>query len=102
MTPHYRMLRDYAMAVTGSLIQRGAVRRSRGASVEDVLRSEGPAVLKEIQGDLAQLAREFGAGLALTIPEALGTLAQQAVREFAAVGASVISDALAGGRGRGR
>lgn len=98
--PEYDMLRNYVMAVTGKMIQRGVIRRGRGESIEDVLRAEAPAVLAAVRDHLAQLAAELGMGLAMSASQLLGTLAQDTINKVVTDGANAIAEAIRSGRRR--
>lgn len=57
---HRDMLRNYLLAKTRYLMMRGIIRQSAGASLEDVLRNEIPAVLGEVESDILAILAEAG------------------------------------------
>ena len=62
MSRHATLLRQYVHSVAQDMLQRGVIRKQRGQLIEDVVLSEGRAILAEIEADLIEIGTEMGLG----------------------------------------
>lgn len=97
-TRHYEKLQAYLHAVVKDMITRGKIRRAHGQSLDDILHTEGHAVLIEIEGDLARLGKEMG----LSFLNALHHAALHAVEDVATQGQDFLLNLVFGTQPKGK
>lgn len=89
------ILRGYFLEVTRDLVARGVMRRARGQSLEDILRLEAPAILREVQADFLEIGIEVGGGLLSAGARVAETVARVQADRIVGEGARMISEAFA-------
>lgn len=91
-------LRDYFFAVTKDMLDRGVIRRQQGQLLEDVLKAEAPAVLKEVQEDLSAVGTELGMTFIAGAKSYLESTMQKMVSQGLDAGIKGFFDFLASGK----
>ena len=89
-------LRAYFLSVVGDLVARGRLRQQRGQSLEDVLRAEGEAVMREVKEDFFAVGAELGLGLASSLGMVVGSAAQKSVDRGAQMIGQWLGEVLGG------
>lgn len=83
-------LHAYFQSVARKLVERGVIRRGSGQSINDIVRSELPAVLREVENDFVVV----GADLGLKFARGVGSIGALLVQQGAERGAQAVGSFL--------
>ncbi len=100
MSNRKQALRDYFVEVIRDLIQRGAIRRQQGQSVDDILRTEAAVVFSDVRGDFAEVAAEIGVGIATSGARMVENVVKQKLDGLVSAGGKALADIFSGATGR--
>ena len=96
MTKHYTLLREYFVAVTRDMLTRGVIRRQSGVDFPAIFRAEGWTILKEVEGDLAEMLKELGVTTVTGAASYVEHLAQQGIGAASGWAQSLLGELFSG------